>query len=175
VVASSPLKTEIVLKSRPYARRAGLYPMIFALGVSWVFTVAWFSLSFWLINKLAVLALAIAFATTAFAVFLAYMSYRLVVDSYRHYVFEVTDSEAVLKIDDRWRHKQTTKMVLLADVTYAEYYPFLDSAAIIFHAPYIDLEVPLWPLERQGEDIIDFLRGCGVKVVNVQSDDKIPA
>jgi hypothetical protein len=45
---------------------------------------------------------------------------------------------------------------------------------IILHAPYVDMEVPLWPLSGQGADVVDFLNGRGVNVVNVQSDDKIP-
>jgi hypothetical protein len=36
------------------------------------------------------------------------------------------------------------------------------------------MEVPLWPLGEQVKDVIDFLDGRGLRIVNVQSDDAIP-
>jgi hypothetical protein len=64
--------------------------------------------------------------------------------------------------------------VLLADIIYAEYYPYLDSASIIFHTSNSDFEMPLWPMGKHAQDAIDFLTGTGVKVVDVQSDEVIP-
>ncbi len=113
-------------------------------------------------------------STVAFAAFLAYMSYMLVRDAFREYVFELTESEAVLFVNDRLHKKRSTCMVLLEDVRYAEYYPYSDSACVILHAPYCEMEVPLWPLGEHGQDAIDFLSGRGVRVINVQSDERMP-
>jgi hypothetical protein len=87
---------------------------------------------------------------------------------------ELTDSEANLIVIDRLRKKRGVQMVLLDDITYAEYYPYRDSASIIFHTPYTDMDVPLWPMANQGRDVVDYLDGRGVKIINVQSDDPIP-
>ncbi len=65
-------------------------------------------------------------------------------------------------------------MVLLDDVKFAEYYPYCDDSSVIFHAPYTDMEVPLWPMGLHAQDILDFLKGRGVHVINVQSDEKFP-
>jgi hypothetical protein len=65
-------------------------------------------------------------------------------------------------------------MVLLDDVSYVEYYPYSDSACIIMHACHYEMEVPLWPLGEHGQDVIDFLAGRGIRIVNVQTDDKVP-
>ncbi len=65
-------------------------------------------------------------------------------------------------------------MVLLDDVSYGEYYPYGDSACVILHAPYCQMEVPLWPFGERGRDVIDFLTGRGIRVVDVQSDEQIP-
>jgi hypothetical protein len=172
--ARQSLSNKLVLKSKPYGRRRGLIPMVFCLSISWLFALAWFLTAVWLINFHILFAAAIATSTILFSVYLGYMSYKIVAESYRDYTFELTESEAVLKVVDRLRHASMTKMVLLDDVKFAEYYPFTDSATIIFHAPYTDMEVPLWPLEHEGEDVVDFLEGRGVHVINVQSDEKFP-
>ncbi len=65
-------------------------------------------------------------------------------------------------------------MVLIDDVKYAEYYPYCDSSSMILHTSYAQMEVPLWPLGSRGTDVLDYLIGRGVRVVNVQSDDPIP-
>ncbi len=33
---------------------------------------------------------------------------------------------------------------------------------------------PLWPLGEHAQDVIDYLSGRGIRIVNVQSDDRIP-
>ena len=65
-------------------------------------------------------------------------------------------------------------MVLLQDVLYAEYYPYPDSASIILHTAYSHVEVPLWPMGERGVDVVDYIAGCGIRVMNVQFDDKVP-
>ena len=102
------------------------------------------------------------------------MSYTLIHDAFQEYIFELTDTEAVLLVNDKLKHKKSTFMILLNDVRYAEYYPYSDSSCIILHAPYYEMEVPLWPLGAHGQDVLDFLTGRGIRVVNVQSDERIP-
>jgi hypothetical protein len=79
-----------------------------------------------------------------------------------------------LVVTDRKAKKKGTQMLLLADVIYAEYYPYNDSASIIFHTNYARMEVPLWPMGERAQDVVDFLDGRGVRVINVQSDDSMP-
>jgi len=93
----------------------------------------------------------------------------------REYVLELTESEVVLVIIDRYAKKKTTQMLLLDDVIYAEYYPYPDSSTIIYHTEYALMEVPLWPMGDRGQDVVDFTEGRGVRVINVQSDESIPA
>lgn len=118
--------------------------------------------------------LMIILSTLAYCAYLGIAGYKIYADSRRQYVLELTGTEAILSVIDQLRKKKSTQMVLLADVKYIEYYPYPDCASIIMHAPYTDMEVPLWPFGTQGQDVIDFLEGRGVHVVNVQSDEKIP-
>jgi hypothetical protein len=116
----------------------------------------------------------IAGAACAFSAFLYMMAYTLVRDSKRRYTIEITDSEVVLNVFDGLSKKSCTQMVLIDDVKYAEYYPYCDSSSMILHTSYAQMEVPLWPLGSRGTDVLDYLIGRGVRVVNVQSDDPIP-
>jgi hypothetical protein len=109
-----------------------------------------------------------------FAAFLGSLTYSMFRDACRRYIFEITDTDAVLTVEDKLKRSRSIEMVVLDDIKYAEYYPYTDSACIIFHTPYLQMEVPLWPMGAHGQDVVDFLGGRGVKVVNVQTDDKIP-
>lgn len=160
--------------SSPYIKRVGLIPLIIALAAGWVFVLLWTAVSIYAFTYNNYWSLVLAASTVAFASFLGYMTYGLVRDAYQEYVFEITDTEAVLFVHDKMRHRHSTYMILLDDVRYAEYYPYSDSSSIILHAPYYEMEVPLWPLGRHGQDVVDYLSGRGIRVVNVQSDDRIP-
>lgn len=162
------------LESGSYWNRVGLFPMGISLLFGWVFVCAWLIVCTWLFRYNPLWSVTIGASTLLFAFYLGIMSYKIIADAYRDYTFELTEDEAVLSVMDRLKKKQSTQMVLLDDVKYAEYYPYRDSASVILHAPYADMEVPLWPMGKHGQDVIDFLEGRGVTVVNVQSDDKIP-
>lgn len=149
-------------------------PMTISVSVGWIFVVLWSLVTIFAFAHNIYWATVLAGSTAAFGTFLAFMSGTLIHDAFIEYVFELTDSEAVLFITDKLMHSRTTKMVLLDDVKYAEYYPYRDSSCVILHAPYTEMEVPLWPLGVHGQDVLDFLGGRGIKVVNVQSDDRIP-
>ncbi|HEY9776752.1 MAG TPA: hypothetical protein V6C81_23515 [Planktothrix sp.] len=173
-MVSTPGSTKLMLVSNPYTRRVGLFPLIIAISAGWVFVFLWSAVTayaFWYNNYWAVVLLA---STLAFASFLTYMSYSLVRDAFQEYTFELTDSEAILTVLDKLKHKKSMFMILLDDVKYAEYYPYSDSSCIILKAPYYEMEVPLWPLGERAQDVIDFLSGRGIRIVNVQSDDPIP-
>jgi hypothetical protein len=160
--------------SSPYINRVGLFPLIISISAGWVFVILWGAVSIYAFTYNNYWSVVLGASTLAFASFLGYMSYSLVRDAFQEYVFELTESEAVLYVHDKMRHKKSTFMILLDDVRYAEYYPYSDSSSIILHAPYYEMEVPLWPLGRHGQDVVDFLSGRGINVVNVQSDDRIP-
>jgi hypothetical protein len=167
-------EVKIRLVSDGYSQRRGLAPLIIALIFCWVFVAIWFGVACFVVFKLLAFGLALFGSVILFTLYLSFFTRTLIRDSCSNYVFELTDKEAVLTVEDRLKHKRSTQMVLLNDIKYAEYYPYADSACIIFHAPYIQMEVPLWPMGSHGQDVLDFLYGRGVRVVNVQSDDKIP-
>lgn len=102
------------------------------------------------------------------------MAQTLIRDAHRMYVLELTDSEAVLTVLDSASKRCATQMVLLDDITFAEYYPYRDCSSVILHTAYANMEVPLWPLAGHAQDVLDFLDGRGVRVVNVQSDTPFP-
>ena len=101
-------------------------------------------------------------------------TYNLIKEISCDYALEIAGQDVIFSKFDHWRKKRSEQMLLLTDIKYAEYYPYQDSASIIFHTSYIDIDLPLWPLGNQWQDVIDFLEGAGVKVVNVQSDEPIP-
>jgi len=109
-----------------------------------------------------------------FAVLLGVVVYRLIGDILCDYTLEVTNQDVTFSKFDHLRKKQTNQSILLSDIKYVEYYPYQDSASIIFHTTSVDLDIPLWPLGGHVQDVIDFLTGAGVRVVDVQSDDPIP-
>jgi hypothetical protein len=172
ITTTNPVKMRLV--SNPYMRRVGLAPLIVAISFGWLFVILWGAVSAYAFSYNNYWATVLGGSTTAFAALLAYMSFTLVRDGLREYVLELTESEAVLQVYDRWHKKRSTFMILLDDVAYAEYYPYSDSSCLILHAPYYQMEVPLWPLGEHGQDVIDYLAGRGISVVNVQNDDPIP-
>lgn len=164
----------IRLVSNPYGQRVGLVPLLVAVVFGWVFVLLWGAVSVFAFAYNSYWASVLAASTCAFGGFLAYMSAQMVRDGFREYVFELNDSEAILQINDKLLKKKTTCMILLNDVRFAEYYPYSDSSCVILHAPYYQMEMPLWPLGNRANDVIDFLIGRGIRMVDVQSDDPIP-
>ena len=164
--------------SGPYKSRPGLYPMMVALMIGFAFSALWLTVSVMLIldgNTPNVLwGVITGLCTLLYCFYMGYMVYRMVVDSQRQYILEVNSSEVVLTVLDKFHKRKSTQMVLLDDVKYAEYYPYPDSASVILHAPYTVVEIPLWPLGRQSTDVMDFLAGRGIPIVNAQFDDRIP-
>jgi hypothetical protein len=166
------------LVSKPYKHRTGLVPMIFALSIGFAFSCLWFGVAAWMMlqsgREFVTWGVMIVLSTLAYCTYLGIAGYKIYADSRRQYVFELTPTEAIISTIDHLRKKKSTQMVLLADVKYIEYYPYPDCASAIFHAPYTDMEVPLWPFGAQAQDVLDFLTGRGIQIVNVNSDDKIP-
>jgi len=162
------------LVSNPYRCRTGLIPLAVAIVLGWIFVFLWVMVAFLAVSHNLLASIMLLCSLSAFATFLGFLTYTLVRDAYRDYIFEITDTDAILMVVDRLRHRRSTQMVLLDDIKYAEYYPYRDSASIIFHAPYIQMEVPLWPMSGRAQDVVDFLDGRGVRVVNVQSDEPMP-
>jgi hypothetical protein len=162
------------LVSDPNASRQELIPVAVGLGLGWAFVCLWLIVACVALAHFFLWGVLLIGSLSAFATFLGFSTWSMVHDAFRDYRFELTDHDACLVVNDRLRGKRSTQMVLLDDVKYVEYYPYTDSASIIFHASYIQMDVPLWPLGTRGQDVVDFLEGRGVKVVNVQSDDKFP-
>ncbi len=176
VVTGYPV--HMTLMSRPYRLRSGLYPLVVALGLGGIFSCLWFSVSVWMMLQhsldIFVWGVLIGVSTLTYASYMTFVARKLLAEAGRQYTLELTESEAILSIVDVRERKKSGQMVLLSDVRYAEYYPFPDSSCVILHAPYADMEIPLWPLGAQGQDAIDFLEGRGVKIINVQSDTRVP-
>ncbi len=164
----------IKLVSKPFSSRTALAPLLVGIGVGWVFTLAWLVTGIFALMHNFYWGLTLLGSTFGFSLILGFMSYSLIRDANRSFVFELTDSEAVLYVYDRLKKRKSTQMVLLDDVKYVEYYPYRDSASMILHTPYAQMEVPLWPMGEQVKDIMDFLDGRGLRIVNVQFDDVIP-
>lgn len=166
------------LASGSYKQRPGLYPMLVALLIGFAFSAVWLTVSVYLIldghTDHVVWGVMTGLCTILYCLYMGYISYRMISDSQRQYELELTQTEAVLVVKDRLHRKKSTQMVLLDDVKYAEYYPYPDSSSVILHAPYTVVEIPLWPLGRQAQDVMDFLAGRGVPIVNAQFDDRIP-
>jgi hypothetical protein len=167
-------RTGIKLISDPNVQRAALVPFAVGIGLGWVFIVIWGVVACVAFLKSPLWGALLLASLAAFASLLGFLSYTIVRNSCRDYIFEITDTDAVLLVIDRLRRRRSMQMVLLEDIKFAEYYPYRDSASIIFHAPYTKMEVPLWPMGSRGQDVVDFLLGRGVRVVNVQSDDNFP-
>lgn len=168
------IKTFIRLESDPRIRRVGSSVMWTAIVVGMCFMVLWLVMAVVTFQYNIYWSVIIAGAASAFAHLLCMMALTLIRDGKRRYVIEVTDSDVVLNVYDGYSKKSCTQMVLIDDISYAEYYPYCDSSGMILHTSYAQMEIPLWPLGARATDVIDYLIGRGVRVVNVQSDDPIP-
>jgi hypothetical protein len=164
----------IALTSDRSRRRVGALPLMLAIGLSWGFVVAWLIAAVMASALYFAWGILLACTTLTFAFLISCMGLSLIRDANRDYSVELNQSEIVLTVHDRARKTKGVIMVLLDDVLYAEYYPYPDSASIILHTPYNHLEIPLWPMQGAGADVVAYLEGRGVRIVNVQSDDVIP-
>jgi hypothetical protein len=171
---SQPGSHLIKLVSHPYQRRTGLVPMAIAIVLGWIFVGLWFWVSILALPYNPLWSALVAASTVAFSIFLGAITASIVRDANRDYQLELNETEVVLIVVDRLRRKKSTQMVLLDDIKYAEYYPYSDSASVILHASYVAMEVPLWPLGSRALDVIDFLSGRGIRIMNVQFDDTVP-
>lgn len=175
------LENAAILKlwSNPQQRRPGFKLMSVALVVGFAFSGLWFFVSIGLIFQggfdQIIWGALIGLSALVYGVYLGIIGYKLIADGRQQYDLEVTGSEVVLSVCDTLRKRKSTQMVVLDDVKYAEYYPYPDSASVYLYAPYTVMEIPLWPFGgRGGDDVIDFLKGRGIPVMNVQFDDKVP-
>jgi len=164
----------ITLTSNPHKKRVGLIPLCAVIAVLWMGGLAYVAMAIMTFQRNPELSIGIIIMMSGLGFVLSIFGYSLLRDSYQDYVLELTDTEAVLIVIDRLRKRKGTQMVLLDDISYAEYHPYADSALVILHTSYTDMQVPLWPMTNQGRDVIDYLDGRGVRVINVQSDDPIP-
>ena len=164
----------IRLASNPFRNRTGLIPLVVAVGIGWVFVGLWTFVACLTFQYSAPWSILVACTAAAFGGILFLMTLGILADANREYQYELNATEAVLTTFDKRSKRKKIKMILMDDVKYAEYYPYLDSACIILHSPEFDMEVPLWPLGEHSEDILDFLKGRGISVMNVQMDDSIP-
>lgn len=164
----------IILHSQPFSRRSGLAVMLAGLVVSGFFAVIWFLFGLLLCSMGVWLGLILLFSSVAFSTVLFLFSRGLLRNSFSLFELEITVDELVFTVEDKFAGKKGLLMILLSDVKYGEYYPSPDSASIIFHTNYSQQEVPLWPFPNAGADAVDFLRGAGVILVNLQSDEQIP-
>lgn len=164
----------IKLASHPYRQRTGLIPLLIAVAIGWVFVGLWSWVVFLTIPYNLLWAGLVSGATIAFAGFLGLMTLGIWRDANKEYEYELNSTEAVLTVFDKLSKRKATRMILMDDVKYAEYYPYLDSACLILHSPAFDMELPLWPLGSQSQDVLDFLDGRGIRVMNVQMDDTVP-
>jgi hypothetical protein len=170
------IKPAIRLESDPGVKRVGSGVMWVAIVIGLMFMALWLTVAVFTFEYNAYWSVVIAGAALAFTCFLCLMAKTLIRDGSRRYFLELTDTEAVLNVFEGKgaKRKRATQMVLLDDIQYAEYYPYRDSSAVILHTTYAHMEVPLWPMGSHAQDVLDFLEGRGVPVVNVQSDDPIP-
>ncbi|MBX9694531.1 MAG: hypothetical protein K2Z81_19245 [Cyanobacteria bacterium] len=164
----------IKLESEPSKARVGSGVMWAAIVVGLCFMCLWLIVAAWVVQYNLIWALVLGGSALAFSFFLCFMGYTLIRDSRRKYSIELTECEAVLNVYDGLAKKKCTQMVLLNDVSFAEYYPYCDTACVILHTPYAHMEIPLWPFARSGSDVMDYLAGRDVKIINVQSDEPIP-
>lgn len=169
-------KPQIAIKlvSKPYSMKPALGPLVVGVSVGWIFTLLWLCTAVFALLHNFLWGLILLGSTFGFGTFLSFMTYSMVRDANMSFIFELTDSDAVLYAYDRLNKRKSTQMVLLDDVKYVEYYPYNDSASMILHTSYAHMEVPLWPMGEQVKDVIDFLDGRGLSIVNVQFDDSIP-
>lgn len=165
---------ELRLVSGPSTARVGFFPLCIAIGLGFAFVCVWLGVAVVAAYQNLYWAVVIVAAATAFALYLGYAAFGMFKESFKNYVVELNASEIVLKVEDRFTHKESTQMVLLNDVKYVEYYPYRDSASAILHTAYNHIEIPLWPLAGHGEDVVDYLEGLGIKIFNVQLDDDLP-
>jgi hypothetical protein len=162
------------LTSNPAAKRALAATLAVGVGLGWVFMTIWLIVAWVAFTNNLIWGCVLFAAVAAFAIVLSTLTYTSVHRICRDYVFELTVNDAVLIVIDRLSKRQSTEMVVMDDIKFAEYYPYPDSACIILHTSYAKMEVPLWPMIHGGGDVLDFLKGRGIRVVNVESDELIP-
>lgn len=176
--------------------RSSNLPLVVGLALALVQIAVTLALSFLLFAQNAIFALLLSASALAFLFIVLTVAWRMLSNGQRLYNFEITPTELILEIlslppesSDQAKKKQQKQgqnkrsqrrkigrvMVYLPDVRYCEYYPYPDSASMIFHTAYSHLEVPLWPLGERRNDLVDYLIGLGIEVVNVQFDDEIPS
>jgi len=165
-------------KIKLVSNRKGCYqhviPMLWGTGIGYIMVGTAFFGSYLVLQHNSYLALSLFIPALAFAILLGVVAYRLIADILCDYTLEISAEDVVFSKYDRLRKKQTNQLALLSDIKYVEYYPYQDSASIIFHTNDLDIDVPLWPLGGHVQDVVDFLTGAGVRVIDVQSDESIP-
>ena len=165
---------KIKIDSCPGIKRVGTGAVWAAIGIGLLFVALWMIVAIGVIPYNIYWSAVLALAASAFGSLLTFMAYSIIRDGKRRFSLEINDSEAVLVVQDMMHNKKSVQMVLLKDIEYAEFYPYRDSATIIFHSSYTKMEVPLWPFGNQIEDVLDYLDGLGVRIIDVQSDEPLP-
>ncbi len=168
------LRTELTFYAKPPLKRIGLIPFAVALIIGVVLSMMWLVVAIFVFFHNHLIGLILGLTAFSYASYAFLISYGLIQDMNYSFRLELTPSEIILTKYNTKKQKKYFKMLLIDDIKIGEYYPYSDSASIILYTSYTEMEIPLWPLNHNGQDVIDYLTGRGVKIVNVQFDDKLP-
>ena len=158
--------------SGPHRLRAGTLPLCVGLGLvmAYCVSVLWVVVAYNLFAVNIYIALILSTSIVGFLLFSTLMARAVIKDMTRRYELEVNPSELVVTSYDRGG-KGKSIMILLGDITYAEYYSW---TSMIVHTDYKTFEVPLWPLGNRSRDLVDYLIGHGVNVIDIEEDGELP-
>lgn len=106
-------KIGLTLASRPGKCRPGLIPMGVALAVGFLFSGLWLTVSACLIIEgnfdHVIWGSLTGLCTLLYCFYMGYMAWKLLSDSRRDYLLELTGSEAVLTVVDHMNRKKSTQ------------------------------------------------------------------
>ena len=161
-------KTKLQLTSIDTLNRKGQTGVILLYGLAWVFVAVWYAAAWATIDNSIAYAALLAVVNTAFMVYLLFAFKKLKTRLKTQYVVEVTDRAIhFFKIGGE-PYKQNHKCLELDKIEQAECYRYQDSGSmIIMSRSGQKMEIPMWCMPSNGEDLVECLKNRGIKILNI--------
>lgn len=163
--------TGLLYASIPRSNRPAYIPTIIVTTAIWFFSI------FLVVAGLASLvntaisawtSLVLIAVGAALAGYLFLFTGKFLTDFDKLYEFELTDSEARLKVKDPRSNQQFIVRMPFSEVSFVEHFTPRDQVSLVFHgANNRIMEVPIWTMTNDATPAIEFLKSKKLKFINI--------
>ena len=169
----SLINEEVRLSYRtiPRSARPAAIPTVVVTGVAWLFSFILIAMGLTALFTASMpvgSSVTLAAVGAAVAIYMVAFTGKFLTDFGKRYIFELTDSEARLKIKDESADDWFIVRMPFSEVAFVEHFTPRDQVSLVFHSKTDRiLEVPIWTMTNDVKPITEFLASRGLNFIRI--------